>query len=111
LEFDKSIGRNFFKYAILGLGIYSYCKGIDGFSEMATRYTIQKELNEEKARSNNDVKNCLDGIRNFKLSDDYYKRKNDPNYNSINVDSLLLKLKSKKAFCLKGNYGILFYRQ
>lgn len=91
---------------ILGVGVLAYFKGIDGFSKLSAYYTIQKESIEQKARADDDVRNCLERIRNFKLSEDYYERKNDPNYNTLNIESLLTKLKSRRTICLKGNYGI-----
>ena len=94
-----------FSTITLGFGLYEYSQGIAGLSKLSTEYQITKELYEQRLKSELDIKNCLEKIKNFKLSDDYLKRKSKPEHNPLNIDNLLIRLKERMAICLKGNYG------
>ena len=97
------------KYLILGLGFYAYLQGTETFARIATDYKLHKEAYEHQIRSNSDIDNCMDVIKNFKVSEEYYKRKANPDYNPLHIENLLIRLKERKAICLKGNYGENFY--
>ena len=91
--------------AIFGLGLYAYSKGLNGFSKIAANHNLRREALEREYNTKMDVENCLEVIKSYKPSAEFLQRHLSPSYNPINIDNLLVRLKERKALCIKGSYG------
>lgn len=103
----SSKDRLFFLLNGLAIGGFSYYlwRTSDPYYKRRTFEEIEREEYRNRCISNFDTMNCKRAIKNFKLSEEFKKKKSLPEYNSLNIDSLFTRLKERKAICLKGNYG------
>lgn len=93
--------------ALGGFSCYLWRNG-DPYFKRKTLKEIEREEYRNHCISSFDTMNCTRAIKNFKLSEEFKKKKSLPEYNSLNIDSLFTRLKERKAICLKGNYGFLY---
>ena len=84
---------------------HKFPKNCTLFSRIAANHNLKKEAYERELSSKKDIENCLETIKSYKPSAEFLQRHLSPSYNPINIDNLLVRLKERKALCIKGSYG------